>query len=79
MKSYNIYRKTGTTDEEVVVALGLDPALAGTPGINEAAIRKMHKENYEGYVKQGMNPDAALSRADQQAASARQTVKDNAD
>jgi hypothetical protein len=77
-KHYNIYAlrgDVGTTDEDVCAMLGLDPNLAGTPAINEAAIRKMHKENYDGYVAKGVDPTEALLLADKRAADVRKTIK----
>lgn len=76
MKHYNIFALQGddTTDNEVCDSLGLPQHLAGTPAINEAAIKKMHKENYEGYCSQGMNPEDAMSSADEKASAARKHV-----
>jgi hypothetical protein len=77
MKNYNLFALRGdseTDDMEVCETLGLDPALAYTPAINEAAIQKMHKENYNKYVSRGMDPEDALARADFLADQARDTV-----
>jgi len=77
-KNYNIFALRGdkeTPDVDVCANLGLDPKLAGTPEINEAAIRKMHKGNYEGYLKKGYSPDEALSLADANADGIRQEIK----
>ena len=77
-QNYNIFALRGdkeTSDMDVCTNLGLDPKLAGTPDINEAAIRKMHKDNYEGYLTKGYSPDEALSLADTNADSVRQEIK----
>jgi len=65
---------TETSDADVCETLGLDPALAGTPAINNAAIKAMHRKNYDGYVAKGIPPDEALSKADELAAVTRDTV-----
>jgi hypothetical protein len=78
MQNYNIFALQGdteTTDFDVCQTLGLDPKLAGTPDINEAAIKAMHRENYNGYIDRGMDSDSALSLADQLADEARARVK----
>jgi hypothetical protein len=78
MQNYNIFALQGdtqTTDFDVCQTLGLDPKLAGTPAINEAAINAMHRENYDGYISRGMDSDSALSLADQLANDARARVK----
>lgn len=77
-KNYNIFALQGdteTNDLEVCEMLGLDPKLAGTPELNEAAIRKMHKDNYDGYIKKGMSPEDSLASADKLASNARDKVK----
>jgi len=78
VKNYNIFALKGdtqTSDADVCEALGLDPNLANTPELNEAAIRKMHKENYDGYIKQGMPSDDALAKADKLAYNARKEIR----
>jgi len=79
VKNYNIFALRGdteTSDMEVCESLGLDPKLANTPGLNDAAIRKMHKENYDGYIKQGMSFTDALAKADNLAAGAKKEIRD---
>jgi hypothetical protein len=78
MKNYNLFALQGdtqTNDYDVCETLGLDPKLAGTPEINEAAIKKMHRENYNSYVASGMDPNAALKQADVLANDARARVR----
>jgi hypothetical protein len=78
MKHYNIFALQGdveTTDQEVCETLGLDPKLANTPEINEAAIKAMHRQNYDGYVASGMEPEDAIALADERANNARSYVK----
>jgi len=77
-KNYNIFALRGDTemsDADVCETLGLDPRLAGTPEINEAAIKKMHKENYDSYISNGMSSDSALERADGLANNARDSLR----
>jgi len=78
-KNYNIFALRGdteTSDADVCESLGLDPNLAGTPAINEAAIKKMHRENYEGYLTKGYSPENALSKADKLANDTRKQIKE---
>lgn len=77
-RNHNIFALQGdseTSDMDVCETLGLDPALAGTPAINEAAIAKMHKQNYNKFTMSGISPDDALSRADSLANKARAKVR----
>jgi len=77
-KNHNIFALRGDTemsDADVCETLGLDPRLAGTPEINEAAIKKMHKENYDSYLKNGMSSESALERADSLANNARDSLR----
>jgi hypothetical protein len=79
LKHYNIFALRGdtqTTDQDVCATLGLDPSLANTPQINDAAIKAMHKENYDAYINRGMDSNSALTMADQLAAEARAQVKE---
>lgn len=79
LKHYNIFALSGdasTTDQDVCSTLGLDPKLANTPDINEAAINAMHKQNYDGYVSQGVDPKDALKMADDKANATRNTIKE---
>ena len=78
MKNYNIFALQGdmeTSDAEVCETLGIDPTLAGTPAINEAAIKAMHRKNYDGFVNKGVDSNKAMLMADERAATARATVK----
>jgi hypothetical protein len=78
LKNYNIFALNGdttTTDYDVCQTLGLDPELAGTPAINEAAIKAMHRNNYENYIAKGMDEQQALAQADQLASDARKRVQ----
>lgn len=79
LKHYNIFALQGdpdVTDQEVCETLGLDPRLANTPKINDAAIDKMYRENYNGYIEKGMNENDALEMAHRRATDARNAVKD---
>ncbi len=78
LKNYNIFALEGdkqTNDMEVCETLGLDPKVAFTPAINEAAINKMHKENYNEYINRGVSELKAAQLADSLAATARLRVK----
>jgi hypothetical protein len=78
LKNYNMFYLQGdieTTDMDVVETMGLDPQVAYTPSINDAAIRKMHKENYENYIADGMDPKRALDMADFHADAAKAAVR----
>jgi hypothetical protein len=78
LKNYNIFALRGeaVNDMEVCEALGLDPKLAFTPELNEAAIRKMHRENYNAYINRGMDSEDAIQQADELANQARRAVAD---
>ena len=79
LKHYNIFALRGdtqTTDQDVCSTMGLDPRLANTPAINDAAIKAMHKENYDAYINRGIDSDSALSLADKLAGEARDQVRE---
>jgi len=79
LKHYNIFALRGdtqTTDQDVCSTLGLDPRLANTPAINEAAIKAMHKENYDSYINRGIDGDSALVLADKLAGETRSQIKE---
>jgi hypothetical protein len=78
LKNYNIFALQGdneTTDMDVVETLGLDPDVAYTPTINDAAIRKMYNDNMEQYMAQGMSKDEAEKLARFHADAATAAVK----
>lgn len=65
-ENYNIFALQGdktTSDAEVCERLGLDPTLAGTPQINNAAIEKMYEQNVSGFMDKGLSKEEAHSRA----------------
>jgi hypothetical protein len=67
LKNYNIFALQGddeTTDMDVVETMGLDPDVANTPAINDAAIHKMYRENVEHYRARGMPEEQAMKLAD---------------
>jgi hypothetical protein len=79
LKHYNIFALRGdteTTDQDVCATLGLDPRLANTPAINDAAIKAMHRENYESYLDRGLDSTSALSLADKLADDIRSQIKE---
>jgi len=78
-RNYNIFALRGdteTSDMDVCESLGLSPDLAGTPEINEAAIRKMHKENFEQYLKEGRTETEAADLANEKANDIRKQVRE---
>jgi hypothetical protein len=79
LKHYNLFALRGdteTTDQDVCSTLGLDPRLANTPAINDAAIKAMHRENYESYLERGIDSNSALSLADKLADDVRSQIKE---
>ena len=46
-RNYNVIALRGgsVTDQEYVDTFGLDPALAGTPGLNDAMLEKVFNDN----------------------------------
>jgi hypothetical protein len=78
-KNYNIFALKGDTevsDADVCEQLGLDPSLAGTPAINEAAIQQMQKQNYQGYIAKGIPEEQAMAAAVESATNTRRQVKE---
>jgi len=78
-QNYNIFALKGdseTSDMDVCEQLGLDPSLAGTPAINEAAIQAMQKQNYEGHLKNGIPESEAMAAAVDSATNSRRQVKE---
>lgn len=78
-RNYNIFALRGdteTSDMDVCEQLGLSPDLAGTPEINEAAIRKMHKENYNQYLNEGRTEQESMELANEKANEVRKQVRE---
>jgi len=78
-RNYNVFALRGdteTSDLDVCEQLGLSPDLAGTPEINEAAIRKMHKQNYEQYINNGSTEQDAMNLANEKANDVRKQVRE---
>ena len=78
LRNYNMFYLRGdeqTTDMDVVEALGLDPDVAYTPLINDAAINAMHAQNVQDYISQGKTPEQAKSLADVHATAAKASVR----
>lgn len=78
LRNYNIFALQGdneTTDMDVVENMGLDPDVAHTPAINDAAIKKMYQENLESYIARGMSLDDATKLARFHADAATAAVK----
>jgi hypothetical protein len=78
LRNYNIFYMQGdeeTTDMDVVEQMGLDPDVAYTPAINDAAINKMEQQNIEGYVAQGIDLDKARRLASVHAQAAKASVR----
>jgi hypothetical protein len=76
LKNYNLFALRGDSisDMEVCETLGIDPKYAFTPEINEVAINKMQKENYNAFVERGMDPKDAIAKAERLAMDARKAV-----
>jgi hypothetical protein len=77
MKNYNIFALRGdteTNDIEVCESLGLPMELAGTAGINRAAIEKMYQENIKGALARGIPEKEAYAMAGQKASAATKEV-----
>ena len=53
-RNYNIIALRGgsVTDQEYVETFGLDPALAGTPGLNDAMLEKAYNDNIDAGVEE---------------------------
>ena len=65
------------TDEEVIAQFGLDPALAGTPKLNEVLREKMYNENISAMMDEGMSLDKARAKAGMMRAKAKhESIKD---
>ena len=62
-RNFNIIALRGgaVTDMEYIETFGLDPALAGTPGLNDAMLNKAYQDN----IASGMSEaDAMKARMD---------------
>lgn len=73
-KSYNILSDDGIDDMEYVEELGLDPALAYTPEINEAIIKRIEANNFVEYVAQGYSEEKAKAMSTELAKRGRANV-----
>ena len=65
-RSYNVLAMKGYTDMDdmdYVESYNLDPALAYTPEINEAILKKVYDKNIEMYLKKGMSQQQAERKA----------------
>lgn len=70
-KSYNL---VGVDDMEYVEELGLDPALAYTPEINQAIIDKVAATNREYFEGQGLSPAETESKVQEAMSKAKERV-----
>jgi hypothetical protein len=78
LRNYNMFYLAGdadTTDMDVVEAMGLDPDVAYTPRINDAAIEKMRQDNIQSYLAKGMTQDEAVALAKTHADAAKASVQ----
>ena len=73
-KSHNIMRMEGVDDMEYVNELGLDPALAYTPEINEAIVANVAAGNYASYIELGKSPEEAQELTDNMIKHARANI-----
>ena len=66
-KDYNIMSEQGIKDIDLIEEFGLDPALAGSPEINNAMIQKVYDDNVEVEtrigIEEGMEPRLATQSA----------------
>ena len=62
-KSHNKLANQGIDDMDYVEELGLDPALAYTPKINDAIYEAVARQNEEYYIRQGKTPAEARAMA----------------
>ncbi|HRV01156.1 MAG TPA: hypothetical protein P5539_05650 [Mesotoga sp.] len=77
LTNYNIFALQGddtVDDMDVVETMGLDPKVAYTPDINDAAIKKMYHENVDSYIKSGMDEKEAKKLAEFHASAAHATI-----
>ena len=78
LTNYNIFALQGddsVDDMDVVETLGLDPQVAYTPSINDAAIEKQRKENIDGYMARGVEEKKAKQLANTLATAAKASVE----
>ena len=78
LTNYNLFALQGdtkTSDMDVVETLGLDPVVAYTPAINDAAIQKMYNANVDSYIKSGMDESEAKALAAFHADAAKASVR----
>jgi hypothetical protein len=64
----------GITDMEFCKDFNLDPALAGTMGLNIAMLDKVMAENISGFMKQGMSREKARAEAGKRRAKAKRQI-----
>ena len=77
-KSYNWVNQAGidsVDDMEVVKSLDLDPTVAYTPKINQVALNAARTQAYDGYMRQGLTPKEAKSKAEETYKDAFNTIK----
>jgi len=78
-RNYNIFALRGddtTSDMDVCETLDLPYELAGTPQINDAAIKAMHRKNVEGYLEKGYPEDKAFTMANEKSDIIRNEIKE---
>ena len=63
-------------DMEVVEELGLDPKLAYTPALNEAALQKQRESHVQDLVRGGYDPKQANRMAAEGMNESRNTIKE---
>lgn len=76
-KNFNVIALRGgrMDDMEYVAEFDLDPELAYTPKINDAMLRKVHSENIEYYMDEGMTFKQAKYKADENMSVARKSIQ----
>ena len=81
MKDYNIMSLHGITDSEYISEFNLDPALEGTPAINDAMMDVVSMQNLkaekQALLDKGVPADLAQSEAFRTANQARKEAESN--
>ena len=76
-KNYNYLALRGnpTDDMEYVENFELDPVVAYTPAINDAMLEKVHKQNMDYYMNNGMTEAEAMAKANNNKSIAMNNIK----